>query len=102
MAVRDDVGHRKHVAERFRHLLFVDEQMLDVHPGARELLVRRALALRDLVLVMRKDQVDAAAMKDRKSTRLNSSHVEISYAVFGLKKKNMQATQNSYIAFHVF
>src|SRR5690349_22482035 len=24
---------------------------------------------------------------DRKSTRLNSSHVEISYAVFGLKKK---------------
>src|SRR5690349_22546500 len=27
------------------------------------------------------------AMADRKSTRLNSSHVEISYAVFCLKKK---------------
>src|SRR5438874_9190282 len=27
---------------------------------------------------------------DRKSTRLNSSHVEISYAVFCLKKKNCQ------------
>src|SRR5690625_4053646 len=27
-------------------------------------------------------------MKDRKSTRLNSSHVAISYAVFCLKKKN--------------
>src|SRR5207253_11086525 len=27
---------------------------------------------------------------DRKSTRLNSSHVAISYAVFCLKKKNMQ------------
>src|SRR5690349_22677523 len=27
---------------------------------------------------------------DRKSTRLNSSHVEISYAVFCLKKKNKQ------------
>src|SRR5437868_15435079 len=26
---------------------------------------------------------------DRKSTRLNSSHVSISYAVFCLKKKNM-------------
>src|SRR5690606_41907048 len=25
--------------------------------------------------------------RDRKSTRLNSSHVKISYAVFGLKKK---------------
>src|SRR5690349_23405747 len=27
------------------------------------------------------------AQRDRKSTRLNSSHVEISYAVFCLKKK---------------
>src|SRR5438874_8928291 len=30
------------------------------------------------------------AARDRKSTRLNSSHVEISYAVFCLKKKKMQ------------
>src|SRR5690349_23802221 len=30
----------------------------------------------------------AAFREDRKSTRLNSSHVEISYAVFCLKKKN--------------
>src|SRR5690349_7462054 len=30
----------------------------------------------------------AAEQTDRKSTRLNSSHVEISYAVFCLKKKN--------------
>src|SRR5690606_42029338 len=30
-----------------------------------------------------------AAGEDRKSTRLNSSHVKISYAVFCLKKKNM-------------
>src|SRR2546427_6626349 len=30
----------------------------------------------------------AAAMVDRKSTRLNSSHSQISYAVFCLKKKN--------------
>src|SRR5207249_7995133 len=29
--------------------------------------------------------------RDRKSTRLNSSHVSISYAVFCLKKKNMTA-----------
>src|SRR3989442_8611469 len=32
--------------------------------------------------------VDAAEQLDRKSTRLNSSHVRISYAVFCLKKKN--------------
>src|SRR5690349_24021084 len=30
-------------------------------------------------------------MRDRKSTRLNSSHVEISYAVFCLKKKKYSA-----------
>src|SRR5207253_4737535 len=30
---------------------------------------------------------------DRKSTRLNSSHVAISYAVFCLKKKNERATE---------
>src|SRR5947199_2640232 len=29
---------------------------------------------------------------DRKSTRLNSSHLGISYAVFCLKKKNAQST----------
>src|SRR5258707_9704366 len=31
-----------------------------------------------------------AAKKDRKSTRLNSSHANISYAVFCLKKKKMR------------
>src|SRR2546427_7101492 len=30
---------------------------------------------------------DPAAQRDRKSTRLNSSHSQISYAVFCLKKK---------------
>src|SRR5690349_23773692 len=34
-----------------------------------------------------KQQRTGAAERDRKSTRLNSSHVEISYAVFCLKKK---------------
>src|SRR3712207_8602060 len=32
------------------------------------------------------------AGRDRKSTRLNSSHANISYAVFCLKKKNNDAT----------
>src|SRR2546430_4953576 len=34
------------------------------------------------------DPADRAARRDRKSTRLNSSHSQISYAVFCLKKKN--------------
>src|SRR2546421_2885855 len=32
----------------------------------------------------------ALTAKDRKSTRLNSSHDQISYAVFCLKKKNLR------------
>src|SRR5690606_41898607 len=31
--------------------------------------------------------IDGRVLRDRKSTRLNSSHVKISYAVFCLKKK---------------
>src|SRR5699024_11865058 len=34
--------------------------------------------------------------KDRKSTRLNSSHVSISYAVFCLKKKKYENQQDNY------
>src|SRR5438874_10325719 len=35
--------------------------------------------------------------EDRKSTRLNSSHVEISYAVFCLKKKKIKKKIYTYI-----
>src|SRR5687768_17674408 len=37
------------------------------------------------------DIAGAAGSRDRKSTRLNSSHGYISYAVFCLKKKNRRA-----------
>src|SRR5690349_24241186 len=46
--------------------------------------VRVAPALRERVV----------APIDRKSTRLNSSHVEISYAVFCLKKKKKRKRRN--------
>src|SRR5215469_18258246 len=36
---------------------------------------------------IRFESIAGTANRDRKSTRLNSSHVEISYAVFCLKKK---------------
>src|SRR5437899_8786610 len=36
--------------------------------------------------------VDEVATRDRKSTRLNSSHLGISYAVFCLKKKKRHNT----------
>src|SRR5258707_11837668 len=40
----------------------------------------------EITLVLAEDR-HAQAMTDRKSTRLNSSHANISYAVFCLKKK---------------
>src|SRR5699024_12103454 len=46
----------------------------------------------DAVLASSTAQLEkiVAAVKDRKSTRLNSSHVSISYAVFCLKKKKQK------------
>src|SRR5438874_13498790 len=38
------------------------------------------------------ERLSAGRQVDRKSTRLNSSHVEISYAVFCLKKKSVLPT----------
>src|SRR5438874_3501411 len=38
--------------------------------------------------------LDLGIGEDRKSTRLNSSHVEISYAVFCLKKKKKTKNKN--------
>src|SRR5204863_8385174 len=38
---------------------------------------------------------DGSSGRDRKSTRLNSSHIEISYAVFCLKKKKKKKTKNN-------
>src|SRR5258705_9207194 len=49
--------------------------------------------------------IEHAVERDRKSTRLNSSHLGISYAVFCLKKKkiheNEQVYSRSYFAFRI-
>src|SRR2546427_4418803 len=62
-------------------------------PGLLEPLVRHLDAPEVLVerLVLRRDG------EDRKSTRLNSSHSQISYAVFCLKKKKTESSSvNTY------
>src|SRR5438445_4169765 len=40
-------------------------------------------------------------LPDRKSTRLNSSHANISYAVFGLKKKRQEERQAVLLLLHL-
>src|SRR5437870_6556896 len=64
----------------------------------------RALAASDTVAVLLPAtmvflgrRAQAPARRDRKSTRLNSSHVAISYAVFCLKKKKKKKEQLSTI-----
>src|SRR5690554_7388635 len=42
---------------------------------------------REHISIVVEDQIPISSNSDRKSTRLNSSHVRISYAVFCLKKK---------------
>src|SRR3712207_8056830 len=39
------------------------------------------------------DEIETAIAQDRKSTRLNSSHANISYAVFCLKKKDSRISR---------
>src|SRR5207249_6551050 len=74
--------------ERRRH-----DRDLSLQPGGGELPVERDVIAADQE---RHDDVGLRALhpldhrvkvEDRKSTRLNSSHVSISYAVFCLKKK---------------
>src|SRR5699024_11337798 len=43
----------------------------------------------------KQSHLHGCSAKDRKSTRLNSSHVSISYAVFCLKKKNKPVSQTT-------
>src|SRR6478672_940463 len=53
-------------------------------------LFRSSLAYRHLGVAFSMLGVKAQALPDRKSTRLNSSHDQISYAVFCLKKKKIR------------
>src|SRR2546430_13435136 len=52
-------------------------------------IIGRSKTMLDVLSVVTK-----VAARDRKSTRLNSSHSQISYAVFCLKKKNAWLTPN--------
>src|SRR2546430_9133413 len=76
----------------FRSLL---RPVVDEASEARERLLhaqpeKAQEALEDDHLRDRERRVHRNRAEDRKSTRLNSSHSQISYAVFCLKKKNVE------------
>src|SRR5690349_23444915 len=58
--------------------------------GAGAACFRRPIAAVGVDIKRAGGSLDHFLGEDRKSTRLNSSHVEISYAVFCLKKKNQK------------
>src|SRR5436305_6712868 len=72
---RDDRALRMDLGFRGRELALAHE------------LLDQAVVLGELLELALLEQVGAGVAEDRKSTRLNSSHVRISYAVFCLKKK---------------
>src|SRR5690606_36068681 len=92
--VEDDAGNPDTSLQKARRL--VEQEKVDFLFG--NLLANTGLAVANYV----KDNgtpyfipviaADDLTQRDRKSTRLNSSHVKISYAVFCLKKKNKAST----------
>src|SRR5207302_10124710 len=85
-----------HDALPISHLVDQDAHVeVDRHPGDGLELVERAAGVAESA-AGKLGHRDAAGgdqrREDRKSTRLNSSHVKISYAVFCLKKKKQKCT----------
>src|SRR2546427_2237008 len=90
----DDV-RRPGATNRVHQLLHASG--LVAHAGAGSAVTPTAPGLRCIAIAVRKRLVEqiendaiVAAIGDRKSTRLNSSHSQISYAVFCLKKKKKE------------
>src|SRR5690554_4234653 len=83
-----------------------EQAMAHIQGGAKKVLISAPSpdADFDIMVGVNEDQYDpaehqilsnASCTTDRKSTRLNSSHVRISYAVFCLKKKNKKTKNNT-------
>src|SRR2546426_5755667 len=71
--------------------LFRSPRAGGVSSGARR--GRGAKWCEDFRVVLQSPHASVTGRRDRKSTRLNSSHLVISYAVFCLKKKKKKKAQ---------
>src|SRR5260221_9599231 len=71
--------------EQFVEWRLAADAMVEIHVFDRSAV---GIERRQIVGRRRQEGAHCAQSKDRKSTRLNSSHTVISYAVFCLKKKN--------------
>src|SRR5206468_10296844 len=66
---------------------------VQIAAGMSEAIKHAVIGDADYFAFLEREQTAIAA--DRKSTRLNSSHDQISYAVFCLKKKKQKKTTNT-------
>src|SRR5204863_3994942 len=80
-------------ADRHRHVAPEPRRHVALRVERRHLDRRRDRGARDGTVRLHAEH----QLRDRKSTRLNSSHVEISYAVFCLKKKKKKKKKISEI-----
>src|SRR3712207_4137199 len=78
---KTDLGFKVIVNNQYAGLIYQDQLFKYIHTGDK---------LPGYVSAIRPDgKLDISLQPDRKSTRLNSSHANISYAVFCLKKKQI-------------
>src|SRR2546430_11436416 len=69
-------------------------------PGRQQAAGHRTAGIEEVERDARPAAGDARQLEvDRKSTRLNSSHSQISYAVFCLKKKNIHRTHRQLLTY---
>src|SRR5690606_40053430 len=89
--IADSIAKHQHKTDIGGHYLFLGQVRADeiegkkvsaIHYSAQEELANKV--------------VHEIRERDRKSTRLNSSHVKISYAVFCLKKKKHSADRSKH------
>src|SRR5947209_9770071 len=104
--LRDDIpinltAQYKHEALELRNKLLMfrfrsfGKRQIDPALADRSIEPRLAQIFVPLLSVIENAGAREALRQDRKSTRLNSSHANISYAVFCLKKKKIQAGESS-------
>src|SRR5690625_3741808 len=94
------------VLKQFRRGLITDEERYDrviaIWSDAKDVIqdkLMESLSHSNPIYMM---SDSGARGKDRKSTRLNSSHVAISYAVFCLKKKKIWMKSSSSVSTHFY
>src|SRR3712207_8246366 len=83
-------SHEIDLPHRARHWSTLTTGVMDANPPA----VRHSVGKFEFRALLHQDP--SQLQTDRKSTRLNSSHANISYAVFCLKKKKNSASSMLY------